>query len=181
MPDDKLAQRAGVHMSTVAAERKRRGVPAVQAHRPAVKWTEEMIALLGKATDREVAAELGLSVTTVYRKRRLRGIPPAHPQPYQPPRGHLWTQDEIALLGRMADAEAAERSPGLKVSGGNSGVYEVAMGRAAQRKTGGAPVWRRAREVTSPIGRSPKLSCPLPSPSFRTCRPEASCNRSRRS
>ena len=108
IPDHKVAEVAGIDRLTVVAERKRRGIPPFRPRRPPTKWTDEMIALLGTASDRQVAAELDLSVPTVFGKRRELGIPPAHPQLNQPPRGHVWEPEEIALLGRMTDAQAAE-------------------------------------------------------------------------
>ena len=109
IPDRKLADLAGIHRRTVAAERKRRGIPPLHPRRPRVEWSRDMIALLGTETDREVAARLDLSVSSVVKMRLELGIPAAQPQPNHRPPGHPWKPEEIALLGRMTDAKAARR------------------------------------------------------------------------
>src|SRR6266849_9330151 len=70
VPDDEIARLARVHLRTVLAERRRRGIPPARPRRPDVRWTAAMDALLGTASDRDVAAELALPVHCVHRRRR---------------------------------------------------------------------------------------------------------------
>lgn len=69
-----------------------------------VKWTTEMNNLLGKASDQDVADELGISLNTVQLRRHELGIPPfwAYVK-------IEWTQEINALLGTVPDAILAER------------------------------------------------------------------------
>ncbi|MFX1677037.1 hypothetical protein PWR63_33210 [Paraburkholderia sp. A2WS-5] len=65
-------------------------------------WTTQEIALLGTLSDARVAERIGgVSFSTVQKKRRELGIPPAAP-------AHLsWPPEHIALLGVLDDAELA--------------------------------------------------------------------------
>jgi len=54
-----------------------------------------MMALLGTATDREVAEELDVNVHSVSRKRRILGIPAYCERPTRP---GFWTPRRIELL-----------------------------------------------------------------------------------
>ncbi len=80
MPDTKLAKKAGVSTSTVQAERRRRGIPPFRGRAARVEWTPEMIALLGKSSDAQVAASQS-----------------------------RWTPEEDALLGTESDPQIARR------------------------------------------------------------------------
>jgi hypothetical protein len=69
-------------------------------YKPPHKWTKADLALLGKYSDPNVAARIGLHPQTVKAKRIALGI-----------RGHdriKWGQTEIDLLGRYPDAEVAK-------------------------------------------------------------------------
>lgn len=107
VPDPVLAARAGVHPTTVAKERRRRGIAAFTSQRAAIKWTEKMLDLLGTDSDAHVAAELGLHRGSVSRMRRILDIPAFGPQ------GGLakvkWTSRALALLGQAPDEEVARQ------------------------------------------------------------------------
>lgn len=105
--DRALADRVGVHWTTVSKERRRRGIKPFRAARPAFEWTDRALALLGTASDAAVAAELGLSTQMVFTKRRLLGIPAFHAVPR--PKDPFWTRARIAALGTAPDGELAKR------------------------------------------------------------------------
>lgn len=128
-PDTRIARKLKIAASTVAAERRRRDIPA---YRAAFEWTEEALSLLGTDTDERIAARLGISRPVVGRKRReletpafmpRRGRAPAQPDPF-------WTPERDALLGTAADPVIARR---LGVSAGR--VY------GRRRKLGIAPAY----------------------------------------
>jgi len=67
-------------------------------------WTSAAIALLGTATDAEIAKKLGCSNTTVRNKRIELGI-----ASYGRARGVCkWGQSELSMLGRYADDDVAK-------------------------------------------------------------------------
>lgn len=65
------------------------------------KWSKDVIAQLGKRPDQEIADILGVTRSTVYKKRASLGIPTY--------REVFWTDDKLVLLGKISDAEAARR------------------------------------------------------------------------
>jgi len=67
--DREVARRGDIYLQTVRAERQRRGIPPLEPRRPRTRWTKAMIGLLGTAIDKDVAAELGLPVMSVFMKR----------------------------------------------------------------------------------------------------------------
>jgi len=67
------------------------------------KFTDKMIALLGKRTDRRLARSFHLSQDIVKRKRLALRIPSL--KSTRSP----WTPEYLALLGRMSDTELARR------------------------------------------------------------------------
>jgi hypothetical protein len=109
MPDPVLAKKARLSLSTVAKERRRRGIPPCQRKRPAIEWTPEMVAVLGTDSDPNVGAMLRIPPWSVRRKRTLLGIPPYTPPPAGANPGHDWSPREIALLGTMPDQKLADR------------------------------------------------------------------------
>ena len=80
MADAELAQQLGISKASVVARRLQAGVASVSSamaakHKGAAfAWTDEVVALLGTASDAKVAAQLGLSRLTVYNARVARGI-----------------------------------------------------------------------------------------------------------
>lgn len=73
-------------------------------------WADSEIALLGTATDKAVAQEIGRSEDATRKKRRQLGIPACRAvatgnQAAKRP----WTMAELALLGAAADCEIAKR------------------------------------------------------------------------
>jgi hypothetical protein len=105
VPDTVLADELGVRPTTVASERKRRGIAPFH-HGPWVVWSAEMISFLGSAGDRQVAAELGIGMHSVTHKRLSLGIPAANPQKH---RRFRWRPRHDALLGTAPDSEVAHR------------------------------------------------------------------------
>jgi len=63
------------------------------------RWTRAQTALLGTATDREVARILGMNKPAVTRKREQLGVPPFVAR---------WSTAEKALLGADTDAAIAK-------------------------------------------------------------------------
>ena len=108
MTDPVLARRAGLSLTTVAKERRRRGIEPFQPRRPTIQWTAEMIAVLGTDTDRNVGAMLRIPPWSVSLKRSALSIPPYVPPPPRTNPGHLWTASEIELLGTMPDQKLAD-------------------------------------------------------------------------
>jgi hypothetical protein len=106
--DRAVAAAIGVHQRSVTHKRLLLKIPAFVyrgAPRPEPRWTARALALLGKASDQEIARRLELSVTAVNWKRRRLGI-----KSYQPVRPKVaWTAGTLRLLGRVTDAEAAHR------------------------------------------------------------------------
>ncbi|WP_244387321.1 hypothetical protein [Delftia lacustris] len=102
--DYKVAEIFGIGRRTVGAERKNRGIPSFCKHNRVniwnggIFWTPQMIEKLGRAPDRVVARELGLSNRTVGKKRRALGIAPAL----------VWGDEQVALLGVVPDKAVAE-------------------------------------------------------------------------
>jgi hypothetical protein len=106
--DTEIARKLGIAPSTVAAERRRRGIPP---RRGPYAWTAEALRLLGRDSDERVAAMLGVSISLVGSKRRDLGIPACHsghgsarsrPDPF-------WTPARDALVGTASDAVIARR------------------------------------------------------------------------
>jgi hypothetical protein len=106
--DRAVAAAIGVDQRSVTRKRLLLKIPAFVyrgAPRPEPRWTLRALALLGRASDQDVARRLGMSVTAVNWKRRRLGI-----KSYQPPRPKVaWTGSKLRLLGRVTDAEAARR------------------------------------------------------------------------
>lgn len=107
LTDAAVAEKAGVHLGTVVAERRRRGIPPARPRRPRIEWTEDMIAALGTASDAAVAEALGLNRSTVRSKRQRLGIPPFHPPPHDLQQGYTWRSEDLALLGKVSDGSLA--------------------------------------------------------------------------
>lgn len=105
VPDQVLADRAGVSIATAVAARRRLKIAPYAPRRAPIEWTKDQIALLGTASDRAVAAELELDHRSVYRKRTMLGIPPFGPS--KEVEGHRWSLAELALLGKRSDRHVA--------------------------------------------------------------------------
>ncbi len=107
--DRKVAQRLGVTAATVCSRRQALEIRAFPAGQPAPPppsfWTPERDALLGTATDREVARRLGVTAVTVWYRRQALGIAAAS-RGYERRR---WTRAMVRLLGQVSDAEVGRR------------------------------------------------------------------------
>jgi hypothetical protein len=71
MPDEDLTRQLGKTENAVRQKREKLGIPNLSGH----SWTAEELALLGTATDAEVAARIGRTEGAVTLKRCRRGIP----------------------------------------------------------------------------------------------------------
>ena len=74
----KAARLIGCSAAAVLLKRRELGIAACQAKKP-VDWTDEMKALLGTMTDREVAERLSLTLDKVRKARYRFGITGARP------------------------------------------------------------------------------------------------------
>ncbi|MFL6202925.1 MAG: hypothetical protein ACJ76J_27475 [Thermoanaerobaculia bacterium] len=108
LPDDVVGARIGLNRQSVAAERRRRGIPPARPRRPPVEWTAEMLSLLGSDSDRAVAEMLGLNTASVVRKRQELKIPPFYPS-HGKHRKFPWRPEDLALLGKVSDGDLARR------------------------------------------------------------------------
>lgn len=101
--------------------------------KPALQWTEAMLAQLGTEKDAVLAERWGTSAKTVNLKRNALGIP-AH--------GHfVWTREAEAQLGLASDAQVAQA---LGISKASVVARRQALGIAsatAQAGQGGAFDW----------------------------------------
>jgi DNA-binding CsgD family transcriptional regulator len=97
--DAAIAEELRLSASSVAYKRRRLGIraygPDSGGPRPRVRWRRSMLALLGKAPDREVAKRLGLTREQVWWKRQQLGIRSFVP----PPRPVEWPRWALRLLG----------------------------------------------------------------------------------
>jgi hypothetical protein len=75
MSDQRLAARLHIGRSTVRYQRQRHQIPPFRFRSPEVEWTAEMLALLGRVRDPEVARRHGIPLKAVKTKRRQLGIP----------------------------------------------------------------------------------------------------------
>jgi hypothetical protein len=124
LPDADLARRLACHPSSVAAMRRRRGIAPARPRRK-VDWTDEMVARLGTASDREVAALCGVPASSVQRKRCLLGIPAYGERPHDGNGGYPWTRRTLKLLGRASDRDVARQ---LGISATSVGFKRTLLG-----------------------------------------------------
>jgi len=79
--------------------------PRPRSHPQGHRWSAEELALLGKMSDDQVAGIVGLSTTSVHRKRLQLEIPPFKPAAPAVD----WNEARIALLGTETDEGVAAR------------------------------------------------------------------------
>lgn len=73
-PDSVIAKEIGATAKIVGRKRKSLGIPAVSQDK--YEWTPEILADLGKTTDREIANKMGMKYLTLVRRKRISlGIP----------------------------------------------------------------------------------------------------------
>lgn len=141
VPDTTLAKQYGVSPTTIGKRRGELGIgpagvaarirqPGSRSKRPTGEWTAELLDLLGKVTDQEVARLSGYSRPTVTQKRVSLGIAPAGRAPGIP-------SEAIPLLGLYADADLARRFGGS--------VYQYFY----HRQKRGIPAARKSRAPAS--------------------------------
>jgi hypothetical protein len=104
--DNAVAARLGVGRGSVAYKRHQLGIPPANPppHEKATghRWRPEELALLGKISDSELARFVGLTPSSISRKRQRLGIAPLQPtQPIE------WTPPMLERLGQVPDAQLA--------------------------------------------------------------------------
>lgn len=102
-PDTQVAKKFKVPLVEVARQRRERGIPN---HRHCF-WTTDRIALLGTASDAEVAGMIGVTKSAVFSKRVSLGIAPVTGA--QSERVHKWTASQERKLGTVSDNALAEK------------------------------------------------------------------------
>ncbi len=100
LPSKEVRARTGLSRPTIAKLRAEQGITA--ASEPELRWTPQLVARLGRDTDKEIAQDVGLSKTRVGAIRSAMGIPAVRQQ-------RKWKPEEIALLGTAPDRVIAER------------------------------------------------------------------------
>jgi len=110
MPDVALAQRMGIHPTSVSEERRRRQIPASRPRLRSIQWTREMESRLGTDFDRVIGERFGLPTYCVRRKRQDLDIT-AYGESFvrRSPYAFRWTKQQIALLGKESDRKVAKR------------------------------------------------------------------------
>jgi DNA-binding CsgD family transcriptional regulator len=104
MRDDVLAKKLGCHHNAVTYRRNNLGIPRFFAP----FWTTKEDRMLGKRSDKEIAGLLKRSARAVEGRRLKLGIP-LLPAVRQRRVMHRWKTEEIQWLGKLADAEIAQR------------------------------------------------------------------------
>ncbi|MGD0090448.1 MAG: hypothetical protein ABSE73_11060 [Planctomycetota bacterium] len=79
-------------------------VPAGRKQSAASKYTPQMLALLGKRTDRRLARNFMIPEHQVTAKRKALGI-----RSFKESERRKWTPEELALLGKVSDCELGRR------------------------------------------------------------------------
>lgn len=96
--DTEIAAAAGVSVASVVKQRRKRGIPPLVE-----RWFEGNLDKLGTQSDSQIAKQLGVGLHAVQKVRKAHGIL-AHTK------RHPWRPEEIALLGKLSDAEVARRT-----------------------------------------------------------------------
>lgn len=103
--DTDLAKLMGCSKSSVLTRRRQLGIPSCyQSHKPLNKfvWTSEIDAQIGSMSDKQLAEKLGVTPTTVGKRRRLLGIA-AKVEPLS----SIWTPELDALFSTTSNVEIA--------------------------------------------------------------------------
>lgn len=91
----------GMSRGGARAIRLKHGISSWRVSSREATWTPERLALLGTATDREVAAQLGMKAHSVTKARSVREIPSHFPF-------KRWSEAEVEMLGAEPDWIVAE-------------------------------------------------------------------------
>ena len=108
VPDGEIAEIYGMNILSVYKKRLDLGIRCyARKSKTWHYWTKKEIALLGKMPDGDVALRTGINKASVAWKRGKLQIPPFT---QKRPKKLLtdWTRKEIAVLGKMTDAAAAD-------------------------------------------------------------------------
>ena len=145
IPDKELAEQLGVRRQAVYNWRLREGVPACKKPKKVrekpkkrpnrieiAKNMPEVLELIGKVPDHEIAYKFGMLRSTIFKARKALGVPPCSKRGCRSKK--LNTNPEIlALLGTMPDTVLASRA----------GVTEASI--FSMRKSRGIPPHRREK------------------------------------
>lgn len=105
--DLEVAGLLGIPRHCVMDRRRRDGIrafrPSGRRQERSLPWAAQDLALLGQASDRDLAAQLGISTSTVQRKRRRLGLASFG----SPPTRLEWSEEPLSLLGKVPDVELA--------------------------------------------------------------------------
>ena len=112
IPDSAVSWKLGLCISTVLRKRQELGIAGTRPCKK-IKWTPELVSMLGKAPDTEVARVGNMNFLTVRKKRISLGI---RCYARKTKVWHYWTKKEIALLGTMSDGDVALRIGQKKAS-----------------------------------------------------------------
>ena len=113
IPDPELVKRScgTLTLSAVRKKRNKLKIPVCRAPLPVATGgaaaSPEVIALLGKLNDYEIAEVTGVQRSCITLKRKSLGIAPARRK--RPRKEKTWTTEELALLGKLSDREVAEK------------------------------------------------------------------------
>ncbi|AYN13816.1 hypothetical protein JRG49_03695 [Pseudomonas fulva] len=108
MSDREVARRFGLGASTVRRYRHSIGIP--EFHPEDIELPTELIEQLATRTNYQLAQEFGVSIKRIKRKRgELRIQEPKTARERFKPLEDIWTNEAIAMLGKMPDTEVADR------------------------------------------------------------------------
>jgi len=109
MPDPQLAEKLGIKEHRIRQARNKLGIPAFYEEMYIYgEWTPENLAKLGKMSDNALAKLMGISSSSVSKKRQSLEIAPLGIKKKTGNLGVDWDQWKH-LLGTMRDSELAEK------------------------------------------------------------------------
>lgn len=103
MPDSVVAKTIGVTVHIVIKKRISMNIPKCATQRARRIFTAKEDALLGKASDKEIAEATGRYASAIWTRRKRLGI-------VNPKSTYNWTPEQIALLGTASDDVIAEQT-----------------------------------------------------------------------
>lgn len=136
IPDPELVKRSSgtLTLSAVRKKRYKLKIPVCRAPLPVATGgaaaSPEVLKLLGKLNDYEVAEVTGVQRSCITVKRQSLGIAPAGRKRSLKGRGKKWTSEELALLGNLSDREVAEK---VGLSKGTVAIKRQTLGIAPAR------------------------------------------------
>ena len=152
--DRDLAREFDVSELEIGQERRRLGIAACGWR----EWTKKEIALLGTASDAEIAQRINRIPSGVFLQRTRRNIPAFGQNKTE--KAHRWTKQQIKWLGKVSDVEIANR---LGVSASTVAWKRRKMGIPSRTGSTGRKVWTAAEikllGTMSDIDLAQKIQC----------------------